>query len=309
MNDLVLDSRAVLATHARSFRWAGAFLPRAHLDDAAIIYAFCRLVDDTADESPDPVAARRDLEQIGDELEGRRSPRPLLAAARAVLRRSEAGLSAARHLLDGVSSDLGLVRIADDAALHRYAYQVAGTVGLMMCPVLGVVERDAFPFAVDLGVGMQITNICRDVREDAARGRVYLPAHRLEALGLGPERLVSAATGGPDLSASERSAVSSVVLAMLDEADRYYLSGELGFPFIPWRARLAIRVAGRVYRGIGARLRRRGGDAWAGRAFVPVAGKIGLTLGALFASAPAPKRHATELHRFLQGFPGCRMES
>jgi phytoene synthase len=307
----VVSSRAVLSHHARSFRWAGAFLPREHLDQAAIVYAFCRLVDDTADEATDPAAARQELDRLRSELEGTLPARELVAATREVLRRSDAGLPAALHLIEGVRSDLDPVRLRSDAELHAYAYRVAGTVGLMMCPVLGVGDRAAAPFAVDLGVGMQITNICRDVREDAVRGRVYLPEDRLRAHNLAPDRLISAAQGGPDLTVGERAGLARVVRDLLADADRWYESGDTGLRYIPWRARLAIRVASRVYRGIGNRLRARGGDAWSGRAFVGPMGKVWLTVHAVGASIlPSPPTgHARELHRFLHGMPGCQVSS
>lgn len=305
---LVAVSRRVLATHARSFRWAGALLPRHQLDEAAVIYAFCRLVDDLADESPDPGTARRHLGALRAELRAEAHPRDLVAATVSVLDRG-VGVAPAVHLIDGVLSDLEPVRLPDDAALHRYSYAVAGTVGLMMCAVLGVHAPEAWPFAVDLGVGMQITNICRDVREDAARGRIYLPADRLESAGVPGRRLLEAAAGGPALDDLERGALAVVVRDLLDDADRYYRSADAGMRFIPLRARLAIRVASRVYRGIGVRLRRHGGDPWQGRTVVGWTGKLGWTLAAtgatlahLIAGRPP---HDPHLHRHLRDRPGC----
>lgn len=306
---LVAHSREVLSTHARSFRWAGALLPRERLDDAAVVYAFCRLVDDLADEAPDPAVARKDLDQLRAELHGAAPRRHLVQATVAVLERGGQGIAPATHLIEGVLSDLDEVRLPDDAALHRYGYQVAGTVGLMMCAVLGVTDPAALPFAVDLGVGMQITNICRDVREDAERGRVYLPATRLRTAGVPPERLLAAAGPGPDLTPTERSALSRVVDDLLVDADRFYASADRGMRFIPWRARLAIRVASRVYRAIGVKLRRRGSDPWGGRTFVPWPGKVRWTLAALGAQLAGAFRgvptHASDLHRHLRGLPGC----
>ena len=174
--DSVLQaSRAVFAAKARTFHWSARLLPADRRDDAAVVYAFCRLVDDTADEAPTAAVAAAALDRLAAELEGRAEPRPLVAAFLDTAARRGLPLDAARELLAGVRSDLGVVRIADDDALLVYCYRVASTVGLLMCGVLGVRERDALPFAVDLGVAMQLTNICRDVAEDAGRGRVYLP--------------------------------------------------------------------------------------------------------------------------------------
>ena len=92
---LIDDSRAVLARHARSFRWAGALLPRASLDDAAVLYAFCRLVDDLADEAPDADRARADLAEVRAELLDERPARPLIVATRALLDRGPTGIAPA----------------------------------------------------------------------------------------------------------------------------------------------------------------------------------------------------------------------
>jgi phytoene synthase len=307
--ELVVESREVLSRHARSFRWAGAMLPPDRLDDAAVVYAFCRLVDDLADEADDPEQARVDLSKVRAQLLGKAQADPLVASTRRVLQRGSGTIAPALHLIDGVLSDLDPVMLPTDAALHRYGYQVAGTVGLMMCAVLGVDTREATPFAVDLGVAMQLTNICRDVLEDARRGRVYLPADRLEAAGVPAPRLVEAAGPGPDLDADERLGLATVVRGVLADADGFYTSAEQGMAFIPWRARLAIQVASRVYRAIGVRLRRRGCDPWVGRTVVHWPGKLWWTGAALLGFARSlmgsPPRHSAQLHRFLRDLPGC----
>ncbi|TVQ94457.1 MAG: phytoene/squalene synthase family protein [Deltaproteobacteria bacterium] len=306
---LLQDSRAVLSTHARSFRWAGALLPRHQLDDAAVLYAFCRQVDDLVDEADSAVDAVGALDALDAELRDRASPRPLIAHTRAVLDRGPIGIEPALQLLHGVRGDLGTVRFADDAELLRYSYRVAGTVGLMMCAVLGVYDPAASPFAVDLGVAMQITNICRDVHEDAVRGRVYLPARRLEDVGLSSERLLQAAGPGPSLNHAEREALSRVVRDLLALADTYYASANQGMRYIPLRARLAIHVASRVYRGIGTALRQRDCDPWQHRAFTSTPAKVVLSLLGLldlarYLLAPLP-HHRSELHLELRDLPGC----
>lgn len=306
---LINDSRAVLTEHARSFRWAGALLPAHQLDDAAVLYTFCRLVDDLVDEASCEREARSHLAALDAELQGQSDARPLVLATRDLLQRGPTGIAPALHLIEGVRSDLGAVRFERDACLIRYGYQVAGTVGLMMCAVLDVREPAASPFAVDLGVGMQITNICRDVREDAERGRVYLPAERLERAGVEPCRLIEAARGGPDLDPEERAALRAVVSELLDLADRYYGSASRGMRFIPLRARLAIHVASRVYRAIGHELRRRGCDPWPGRAHTSTQSKVRWSLVGLVdlivhALSPSPT-HQSELHLELRDLPGC----
>ncbi len=300
---VIAESREVLAAHARTFQLAGRFLGPARRDEAAVVYAFCRLVDDLVDEARDLASGSAALSEVEAELRGQSRARPLVAVFAELMDEYGVDRGVALELIAGVRSDSGPVALADDAALLRYCYQVAGTVGLMMCGVLGVRDPVAAPFALDLGVAMQLTNICRDVAEDARRGRVYLPAHRLTRAGTGPGDLL----GGD----APRPAIAGVVLDLLDLADRHYASADLGMRFIPWRSRMAILVAARVYRAIGLVLRRRGGDAMAGRAVVSTLEKLGWSGVALARFAlgllpvgPTPV-HDAALHRWLAGLPGA----
>ena len=301
---MLAASHRVLAHKARTFSLAARLLPRTTRDDAALVYAFCRLVDDTADEARDARSAAAALERLRAELLGHAPPRPLLAAFRATAARLELPLHCARELIDGAESDLGAVRVPDDAELLRYCYRVAGTVGLMMCAVLGVRRADARPFAVDLGIAMQLTNIVRDVAEDARLGRVYLPAERLRRAGVEPAALVA--------GRAERRAVAAVALELLALADLYYCSADAGMRDIPGRARPAILLASRVYRAIGLRLRRRGGDVLAGRTMLSRRERLAWSARALAAAAtprmlgfgPRPL-HDPALHRPLAGLLGA----
>lgn len=301
---IVGEARAILAHHARTFDLAGRLLPRQVRDRAAVVYAFCRIVDDAVDEAPSPEAARAQVRALSAELAGEIPRRPLVEAFVAVCEATGIPLEAAEELARGCESDLGEVIVADDGELLRYCYRVAGTVGLMMCGVLGVRELEAFPYALDLGIGMQLTNICRDVREDAERGRVYLPRTRLEAAGTSPEALVSGR-----LTPTDRAAVALVVRDLLDLAEHYYASGRAGMRYIPMIARPAIAAAGRVYRAIGLHLRRSACDAWAGRTVVPAWDKAHWLARAVV-EAPAAgltdgRRHDPSLHIHLRGLAGA----
>ncbi|MDC0717254.1 phytoene/squalene synthase family protein [Nannocystis bainbridge] len=298
---VVAESRATLARHARTFDLAGWFLPAERLDEAAVVYAFCRLVDDVVDEAQAPGEGLADVGAIEAELSGAAPARPLVACYRDLLAGWGVPLRVAHELIAGVRADAGPVALPDDAALLRYCYQVAGTVGLMMCGVIGARDPQATPFALDLGIAMQLTNIARDVAEDAGRGRVYLPETRLDFAGTSPAALLDGTAG--------REAVASVVLDVLALAERYYASADAGLRFIPWRTRLAIVVASRVYRAIGLRLRRHGGDALAGRTVVPALEKVVWTGAALLAFVrgalrPQGEAHDPGLHRLIADLPG-----
>ncbi len=301
--DVLPACREVLARHARSFRLASLLLPPSVQDDAAIAYAFCRAVDDGVDEAGDVEAGRGAVEAFRAELRGKVSARPVVSAWRRLALRHRIASRTAHDLLDGVESDLGAVRVADDAELLQYAYRVAGTVGLMMAGIVGVKERAALPHAVDLGVAMQITNICRDVAEDAALGRVYLPRKRLAAHGTTPEAVLA--------GTAPRAAVAAVVAELLELAERYYASADAGMHAIPWRARLGILAASRLYRAIGRKLARREGDALAGRTVLGGFERA-LALGSALVAACTPvvngwvaRAHDATLHFNLRGLPGA----
>lgn len=296
-------SEAILARHARSFRLASLFLADQERLDAAVLYAICRLVDDTADECDDKTRAGIQLDGLRDELVQKRYPRPLVAEFLEVADRCELDVAVMLELIEGVESDLEEVIVADDGELYRYCYRVAGTVGLMMCSVLGVRDPKALAFAIDLGMGMQLTNICRDVLEDARRGRVYVPRTRLEAAGITAEDLLR-----EDV---DEEALSRVVRGLLDQADAFYFSADQGMQFIPWRSRLAIVVASRVYRAIGVKLRKKGARVMQGRTVVSSFGKAMWVVRALFLwvmvsppFAPRGPKHQRELHQELRGLPG-----
>lgn len=287
---------AVLARHGSSFHFASHLLCTHYGERAARLYAFCRRVDDLADESSDPQAGARALDALEAALHSGAGGPPWLADLRAL--QAETGLANAPLLdqIEGVRSDLGTVAIEQEDDLIAYAYRVAGSVGLMMCAVLDVRDSRAHSFAIDLGIGMQLTNIARDVGADARLGRRYLPAE-----------WVGAASAAEILSPDDRlqSQLSAATARLLELADRYYVSGEAGLGFLSPRARLAILIAARVYRGIGTHIARAGFRSWQQRAVVGRAGKLGHAAGALLAFVSQPELHSKEaqhddtLHRAL----------
>lgn len=273
--DVIRRSAEVLAAQGRSFAWAAPFLPPKARADAAICYAFCRLVDDAADEAASPEEGRTALLALEAELEGRAPARPFVAAYREVAARNGIDPRVARDLVEGARSDLGRVRVKDDEELLLYAYRVAGTVGLMMARLIGAHDPRALRHAVDLGVAMQITNICRDVAEDAGRDRVYLPKERLVAVGVAPEALLE--------GRAQPRAVTRVVADLVALADRFYASADEGMRYIPPRARLAIWIAARVYRAIGLKVVKRGEQALRSRTTLGTGERLRWSLAALFA--------------------------
>ncbi len=294
------DARAVLSRHGRSFHFASKLLDPETALRSARLYRFCRYVDDIADEATDRESALQRLDAITAMLRRGEASDPVVADFLALARSCQISVAPALELVQGVRSDLGNVRFADERDLLRYCYRVAGTVGLMMCGVLDVRDPRALPFAIDLGIAMQLTNIARDVGEDAANGRRYLPASMLGDVD-------PTAIGQPDTNLEVR--LASAVKQLLARAENYYLSGQRGLVFLPARARLGIRVAARVYRRIGKRLRSLRHASWRTRAVVPAWQKLAVAVKAIgteyFSRLRAkPVAHDPELHRSLTDLYG-----
>jgi 15-cis-phytoene synthase len=274
---VVATSEMILAEHARSFRWAATFLPSSQRKGAAVLYAFCRMADDIADDETRPREGRAlELQCLADELEGIRPPCRLVSVLFEQFSEFEIDSEAASHLVESVRGDLQPVFVGTRQDLLSYCYGVAGTVGMMMCGVLGVENSEARHHAISLGIGMQLTNICRDVAEDGAIGRVYLPAEDLSLVGVPLQRVME--------GTADRDAVATVVADLLEWADTYYAFADKGMKFIPWRPRLAILAASRIYQAIGHRLlRERQADPFQGRVVVPWYEKVICVLRAFVA--------------------------
>lgn len=263
--------REVLAKKSKSFALAARLLPAGVADDAAVVYAFCRRVDDAIDLAPASAAA---LQALRDQVESIYSGAPQADAQFATFQEVVARRAIPRayvdELIDGMEMDVRGARYRSFQDLLLYCHRVAGTVGLMMCHVMGVRGPTALRRAAHLGIAMQLTNICRDVGEDWQNGRLYLPAGLL-----GPSAPCVAAGPFP-LRLRERARLATGVL--LAEAERYYQSADAGIALLGFRCALAVRTARLVYAAIGARVEEQGCDPFAGRAVVPWWGKL-LLLG------------------------------
>lgn len=295
---------AVLKEKGRSFHWARHLLGKRHAARATRLYAFCRHLDDLADEAGSKERARASLDTARRDITSGSSSDPVIRDGLTLMRECGIDDALVLELISGALSDLDEVRIRDEAGLLRYCYQVAGTVGLMMCRVLDVDDPRAFPHAVDLGIAMQLTNICRDVAADAAMGRRYLPATLIGDLQ---------AVDLVDPAFDRRDTIQEGILTLLALADDYYRSGEAGLSYLPLQARAGILVASRVYHGIGEELRSRGGECWSRRAEVSPLRKALLSTSALAGKTHdksfwmTGSTHKRALHSSLAGLPGINL--
>ena len=254
---------SILSNHGKTFHWAKRFLGPTAARQATLLYAFCRCLDDIADG--DRLGGLKLLEKIDAALEmgiagDLAVDVPELKAFLALSEETSIPLTAAHDLITGLIFDQGTVAITDQDALVTYAYQVAGTVGLMMAPILGRVDRRADAFAIDLGIAMQLTNIARDVAEDAGLGRRYIPASWCEALTAAE---ISASIANKETKT--RSIISAGIVKILDLSESYYRSGLSGLAYLPWQNHLAIGIAAKVYRAIGTKIVRCNYEWWGGR--------------------------------------------
>ncbi len=258
---------ASLAQHSKSFALAARALPPGRRAEVAATYAWCRRVDDAIDLDPSGDAAAV-LEQLRAELRsiyaGEPQDDPVLRAFQHVVIECGVPEDYPRELLAGMEMDVAGTRYRTLNDLLLYCYRVAGTVGLMMCHVMGVRSAAALRHAAHLGMAMQLTNICRDVREDWERGRVYVPAALLPAdAGWVPPRPGAPL---PDRAAIALSLATGRLLALADE---YYRSGDRGMRALSFRAAIAVRAARAVYAAIGRELYKRRWNVLAPRAVVP----------------------------------------
>jgi 15-cis-phytoene synthase len=252
---LAPDLAGLLPAHARTFAFATRFLPAADRPAVVTLYAFCRLVDDLVDERPASVSAdavRRDLDTWRRWLAGRGhsappSPANLAFALRDLVEERRLPVPFLLALIDGVESDLDPVAVPSFAVLRNYCWQVAGTVGRLMCHLLSPDHPvEASAAATDLGIAMQLTNVLRDVGKDLRQARVYLPADEMARFGSSVGRLhVLAASGQPP-----DDDLRELIQFQIERARRYYARGLAGVWLLPPSARLSILLAGRLYRAI-----------------------------------------------------------
>lgn len=268
----------LLRRGSKSFWVASRALPGRVRAPTTALYAFCRLADDAVDDVEGD-EARRAVDRLAARVEAVYRGAPEARAADRAFARVVAAHGLPRELpdalVDGMRWDAEGHAYDTLEDLEAYAARVAASVGVMMTTLMGVRGRDVLARAADLGVAMQLTNVARDVGEDARRGRVYLPRTWLEAEGDSPERLLAEPAARPG--------VRRATLRLLDRADVLYARADLGVPYLPADCRVAIRAARLVYADIGRIVRARGGDGVTARASTSGARKLWLLVRALAA--------------------------
>ena len=275
--------RALLRTGSRSFHLASRLLPSDIADGATGLYAFCRVADDAIDTSDRPPDALERLHaRLADAYRGRPQDDPVDRAFAVVVRAADVPRELPEALLEGMLWDAEGRRYETLSDVRAYSARVAAAVGGMMSVVMGGRSAETLARACDLGVAMQLSNIARDVGEDASLGRLYLPLEWLRDEGLDPDAWLAS----PAFDAR----LGRVVLRLLDEAEALYARAVPGIGDLPPRCRFGIHAAARIYSAIGAEVRARGGDSVNGRAVVSSFGKIARLPGAAVAAMRTTSR-------------------
>jgi 15-cis-phytoene synthase len=279
-----------IRTGSLSFHAASCLLPKAVRDPALALYAFCRIADDAVDEGDDKARAvlslrdRLDLVYAG-------TPRnaPADRAFASVVADFDMPRALPDALLEGLAWDAVGRQYDDLSGVLAYSARVAAAVGAMMCVLMRVRDGDALARACDLGLAMQLTNISRDVGEDARAGRLFLPRDWLRAEGVDPDAFLRNPTPQPGVLRATR--------RLLSEADRLYMRAEAGVGALPLACRPGIYAARHIYAGIGTRVAAAGYDSITRRASTGKARKIGwLMLSVAQAGVSAVLPRSAVLH-------------
>ena len=214
-----------LSIYAKSFNWAGFFLPKNIYEKCSSLYDFCRTIDNIADDKNELNIKKKNLLVFKNDFINKNFDNLIIKKMWILMEENKISIKIVEDLFDGIESDLNeVVKFNKKKELLIYSYRVAGTVGLMMAKILGVQNKNSMKSAIDLGIAMQLTNISRDVIEDMNNNRFYIN-HDFET-----------------------------IKNTLSMADLFYESSFASIKEIPFRFRFAILVARRIYRKIGTKI-------------------------------------------------------
>jgi len=280
---LVAAARDSIARGSKSFAAASRLFARATRERAWLLYAWCRACDDLADGQDmghgrravdDPMARLETIRSLTEvALRGEAAGRPAFDALRLVVAECAIPHEYPRDLVRGFALDAVSFQPRDEDDLYRYCYHVAGVVGVMMAIIMGVdpEEESVLDRACDLGIAFQLANIARDIGEDAAAGRCYLPESWLAEAGIAP---------GHEMSAEHRPQLASLARRLAERAARYEASARHGTPALGFRSAWAVLAAAGIYGDIAREVARLGEHAWNGRVTTSRAAKLGWILRA-----------------------------
>ena len=251
-----MSNNNYLSMYAKSFNWAGFFLPKKTFMKCSTLYDFCRTVDNIADDTNNLEIKKKNLLNFKKSFNNKEYDNPIIKNVWELIKNYKISTKIINDLFDGAESDLkDKIQIDTKKDLLIYSYRVAGTVGLMMAKILNVKNEIALKSAIDLGIAMQLTNISRDVVEDAKNNRSYI---------------------SPDFD---------TIVKTIKLADLFYESSYTSIKEIPLSFRFSILIARRVYRQIGHKiLKKKDIEDYnkSGKIYVTILGKIIQTFLSIF---------------------------
>ena len=230
MQNIKFNSLDDLKKDGKSFYCASFFLPSNLRNNVATLYSICRYFDNVADN--DDIDRSNQLKQFVNEIKKNKSHK-----INKFFTEHKIDISIFDDLVSGLILDQSIIRIKNEKELIQYSYKVAGTVGLMMSKVLGIKNPKSNSSAIDLGIAMQMTNIARDIYEDAKMNRIYIPQDWIKNIDI--------------------AFLNNEIHQLLELSEKFYLNGFSGLKFIPLKTRLSIFVAAKVYRGIGIKIKKK----------------------------------------------------
>ena len=243
MENLVFNSTIDLKREGKSFYWASFFLPKNSKKNAGTLYSICRYFDDIADKNDEDKT--KYLQDSIVEIKNNKSNQINM-----FLNKNNIHNSIFIALIEGLILDQKEIKIQNKDELIKYSYHVAGTVGLMMSKIIGAKHKKSARSAIDLGIGMQLTNIARDVYEDAQMKRIYVPADWIPNINL------ANLNTSKNISHNQEKKISNAIHKIINLADMFYNNGFAGLKYIPFSARLGIFIAANIYRGIGVKIKK-----------------------------------------------------
>ena len=282
------ECRWMITKGSKSFSLAARLFDSDTRDAAFFLYGWCRYCDDQVDQAGLTDSREQLVQRLAELFETTRSvfsgaqqKQAVFIAMQYIVQRHSIPAHYALELIEGMAMDARGTRYRTFNDLSLYCYRVAGTVGLMMSHVMGLRDELALKHAADLGIAMQLTNIARDITEDASMGRIYLPLEWLEEASIAPEEIAAR---------KNRAKLALITKRLLNEADRYYRSGDAGLWHLSFRSACAVAAARHVYAEIGSLLLHKGPSAWDQRSYVTGFRKLWVILGGVLnviASIPA----------------------
>lgn len=292
-----MKKKLLMRKHGKTFYWASFFLDHSKIQAIYSIYSFCRIIDDMVDEAKNIAIAKRKLSLLISAWSKNKS-HPIINLLNDIPKECWPNKELVQYFLKGQLSDIKFSGMKTESALIIYCYQVAGTVGLMICDVFGIKDKNMRFFAIDLGIAMQLINISRDIREDGLKNRIYIPEKMMKKINT--EDLLNP-------SEKEASDVNKARRKIIKLANTYFDSSKSAVKNLPQGASLAIKLASALYQEIGYKVLKSNYSAQEKRSYVTSISKILITTRIIISHILCKKQkleaHNPRLHSYIKNFP------